>query len=51
VVQHTVKKGETIWWLAVKRYKVSPEMVAMFNPGVNLDALQPGDMVLFPTRQ
>lgn len=45
---HVVKRGESIWILAQRRYKVPVWLLRQYNPDLNLDKVHPGTAVNFP---
>jgi membrane-bound lytic murein transglycosylase D len=47
-LEHIVKPGESLWVLALRRYRVPVWLVRQFNPDLNLDRVRPGTVVTFP---
>ena len=47
-IRHRVKKGESAWKIAVKRYNISVGDLRRANPGKDLSALQVGDVLKVP---
>jgi membrane-bound lytic murein transglycosylase D len=47
-LEHIVKPGESLWVLALRRYRVPVWLVRQFNPDLNLDQVRPGTVVTFP---
>ncbi len=48
VVAHTVKPGESVWILALRRYDVPVWLFRQYNPGLDLDSVRPGTELRFP---
>ena len=42
VAQHTIKSGESIWILALRKYEVPIWLFRQYNPGVDLHNVRPG---------
>jgi len=45
---HQLRRGESVWLLTQRRYKVPVWLLRQYNPELNLDRVQPGDQVVFP---
>ena len=48
VVEHTVKSGESVWILALRRYDVPVWLLRQYNPELDLHNVRPGTMLKFP---
>jgi membrane-bound lytic murein transglycosylase D len=48
IESHVVKAGESMWILAARTYKVPVWLLRQYNPDLNLDHVQPGEIVKFP---
>jgi membrane-bound lytic murein transglycosylase D len=48
VVEHTVRRGESVWILALRRYDVPIWLFRQYNPGLDLDDVRPGTALKFP---
>ncbi len=48
VTEHTIRSGESIWILALRRYKVPIWLFRQYNPGVDLHRVRPGTTVQMP---
>lgn len=48
VTEHTIKKGESIWILALRKYDVPVWLFRQYNPGVDLHKVRPGSKVQIP---
>jgi membrane-bound lytic murein transglycosylase D len=48
IENHVVKAGESMWVLAARTYKVPVWLLRQYNPDLNLDRVQPGEIVKFP---
>lgn len=48
VVEHTVRRGESVWILALRRYDVPIWLFRQYNPGLELDDVKPGTALKFP---
>lgn len=48
VTEHTIQSGESIWILALRRYKVPVWLFRQYNPEINLHNVQPGTKVQVP---
>lgn len=46
--EHKIKRGESIWALAEKRYNVPIWLLLQYNPDLNLNKVKPGLVVNFP---
>jgi membrane-bound lytic murein transglycosylase D len=46
--EHVIKRGESIWVLAEKRYKIPVWLLRQYNPDVDLAMLRPGTRVVIP---
>jgi len=47
-VEHVIRPGESLWVLALRRYRVPVWLVRQFNPDLDLDQVNPGTVVNFP---
>jgi len=45
---HKVRSGDSIWILSQKRYNVPIWLLRQYNPDVDLEALQPGTVIVIP---
>ena len=48
VTEHTIKSGESIWVLALRKYDVPIWLFRQYNPGVDLHKVRPGTKVQIP---
>ena len=48
VVEHTVRPGESVWILALRRYDVPVWLFRQYNPGLDLHNVRPGTELKFP---
>jgi len=48
VEEHVIQSGESIWILSLRKYDVPVWLFRQYNPGVDLDSVQPGTTVRFP---
>jgi membrane-bound lytic murein transglycosylase D len=48
VTEHTIKKGESIWILALRKYQVPIWLFRQYNPEVDLHKVRPGVKVQIP---
>ncbi len=48
VEDHVIRRGESIWILALRRYDVPMWLFRQYNPEVDLDSVRPGTTVRFP---
>jgi membrane-bound lytic murein transglycosylase D len=48
VSEHTIKSGEAIWILALRKYDVPIWLFRQYNPGVDLHKVRPGTVVQIP---
>ena len=48
VTEHTIKSGESIWVLALRRYKVPIWLFRQYNPGVDMHKVRPGTKIQMP---
>jgi len=48
VTDHVIRRGESIWVLALRDYDVPVWLFRQYNPEVDLDAVTPGTSVRFP---
>ena len=48
VVEHTVRSGESIWILSLRRYKVPIWLFRQYNPDVDMHSVRPGTRIRFP---
>jgi membrane-bound lytic murein transglycosylase D len=48
VAQHTIKSGESIWILALRKYEVPIWLFRQYNPAVDLHNVRPGVKVQIP---
>jgi len=46
--EHTIKAGESVWVLALRKYDVPIWLFGQYNPGVDMHKVQPGTKVQFP---
>lgn len=46
--QHTVKKGESVWILSLRQYKVPIWLFRQYNPELDLHNVRPGTKINFP---
>jgi len=47
-VEHVIRPGESLWVLALRRYRVPVWLVRQFNPDLDLDNVDLGTVVKFP---
>jgi membrane-bound lytic murein transglycosylase D len=48
VAEHTIRAGDSIWILALRKYDVPVWLFRQYNPGLDLHNVQPGTKVQFP---
>ncbi len=48
VEDHVIRRGESIWILALRRYDVPMWLFRQYNPELDLDSVRPGTTVRFP---
>jgi membrane-bound lytic murein transglycosylase D len=48
VTEHTIKTGESIWILALRKYNVPIWLFRQYNPGIDVHRVQPGTKVQIP---
>ncbi len=48
IVDHTVRRGESLWLLALNEYDVPVWLLRQYNPDIDLDRVRPGTVVRFP---
>ena len=48
VTEHTIKSGESIWVLALRRYNVPIWLFRQYNPGVDMHKIRPGTKIQMP---
>jgi len=48
VTEHTIRRGESIWILSLRRYGVPLWLFRQYNPGVDVQRVSPGTTVRFP---
>jgi len=49
VTEHTIRSGESIWILSLRKYDVPVWLFRQYNPGFDLHKVTPGTTVRFPT--
>ncbi len=45
---HKLRRGESVWLLALQRYKVPVWLLRQYNPDLDLDRVRPGMPLVFP---
>ncbi len=48
VEDHVIRRGESLWVLAQRRYNVPVWLLRQYNPDLDLDRISPGTVVKFP---
>jgi membrane-bound lytic murein transglycosylase D len=48
VQEHLVRPGESVWFLAERRYRIPVWLLREYNPGLDLAAVQPGTRIVIP---
>ncbi len=48
VTEHTIKAGESVWILALRKYEVPIWLFGQYNPGVDMHKVRPGTKVQIP---
>ncbi|MEM8816730.1 MAG: LysM peptidoglycan-binding domain-containing protein [Pseudomonadota bacterium] len=48
VLEHRVKRGESAWILALRRYRVPVWLLRQYNPELDLHNVRPGTSIRFP---
>ena len=48
VVEHTIRRGESIWVVALRKYDVPLWLFRQYNPGLDLHRIVPGTTVQIP---
>ncbi|HJP05265.1 MAG: lytic transglycosylase [Chromatiales bacterium] len=46
--EHKVERGESLWLLTLKRYKVPVWLLRQYNPDLNFGQVRPGMRIVFP---
>lgn len=46
--EHKLRRGESLWVLTQRRYKVPVWLLRQYNPELDLDRVKPGDRIVFP---
>ncbi len=46
--EHTVKRGESVWVLALRQYKVPLWLFRQYNPELDMHRVQPGTVIQLP---
>lgn len=46
--QHVLRKGETLWYLAARKYRVPVWLLRQYNPDLDFGALQTGSSMVVP---
>ncbi len=49
VTEHVVRRGESVWILALRKYDVPVWLFRQYNPGLDLHRVTPGTTIRFPT--
>jgi membrane-bound lytic murein transglycosylase D len=45
---HTLRRGESVWVLTLRRYKVPVWLLHQYNPDLDLSRVRPGTKLIFP---
>ena len=45
---HTLRRGETLWFLARRKYELPMWLLRQYNPDLDLAGLAPGDRLVIP---
>jgi membrane-bound lytic murein transglycosylase D len=45
---HNLRRGESVWYLTLRRYKVPVWLLRQYNPDLDLGRVRPGMRVVFP---
>ncbi|MCP4333800.1 MAG: LysM peptidoglycan-binding domain-containing protein [Gammaproteobacteria bacterium] len=48
VAEHTIRAGDSIWILSLRKYRVPLWLFRQYNPGLDLQKVRPGTKVQFP---
>ena len=48
VTEHTIKRNESVWILALRKYDVPIWLFRQYNPSLDLHKVQPGTRIRFP---
>jgi len=48
VIEHTIRTGESVWVLALRKYDVPLWLFRQYNPGVDVQKVHPGTKVQIP---
>lgn len=48
ITEHTIRAGESIWVLALRKYDVPIWLFRQYNPSLDLQKVRPGTKVQFP---
>ena len=48
VSEHTIRRGESIWVIALRQYKVPVWLFRQYNPAIDMHNVQPGTTVQIP---
>ena len=46
--QHKIKRGESLWVLALRKFKVPIWLLRQHNPDINFDLMRPGTVITVP---
>ena len=49
VTEHTIKSGESVWILALRKYDVPIWLFRQYNPGVDMHKIRPGTKIQMPS--
>ncbi len=45
---HKLRRGESVWLLTMRTYRVPVWLLRQYNPDLDIDRLRPGDPLIFP---
>ena len=48
VAEHTIRRGESVWIIALRRYQVPFWLFRQYNPGVDVHNVRPGTKLQIP---
>ncbi len=46
--EHRLRRGENVWYLAQRKFRVPVWLLRQYNPELDFDRLQPGARIVYP---
>ena len=46
--KHKIRRGQSVWKLAKRRYKIPIWLLRQYNPDLNFNKIKPGMVITFP---